>query len=67
MLFFKKKLRKATPEDDEKFLQAMEENEVGFLDKFAMAIAAIGVIILPCLLILLVISGLAYLLLFLMS
>ncbi len=68
MLFFKrKKLKKATPEDEERFVQAMEENDVGFKDKFAMAIAAFGVIILPCFLILLAIGGFALLLLALIS
>lgn len=64
MLFFKrKKLKKATPEDEERFIRAMEENEVDFKDKFAMTIAAFGVIVLPCFLILLAIGGFALLLL----
>ena len=65
MLFFKKKkklLRKATEEDEQSFVNAMEENDVGFKDKFAMVIAALITIVLPCLLILLAISGIALLL-----
>ncbi len=55
----RKKLRKATSEDEEKLIRAMEENEVGWRDRFAMVFSAILVIVLPCLLILLAISGLA--------
>lgn len=65
MLFFKKKkklLRKATEEDEKSFAAAMEENNVGFKDKLAMVISAVLVIVLPCLLILLAISGIALLL-----
>ncbi|MBQ3141489.1 MAG: hypothetical protein IJC25_05970 [Clostridia bacterium] len=58
-MFFKKRLRKATPEDDAKLAQAMEENDVGFKDRFAMVVSAFLVIVLPCLLILLAISGFA--------
>ncbi len=62
MLFFKKKLRKATEEDEKRFAEAMEENKVGASDKFAMLVAAFLVIVLPCLLVLLAISALAMLL-----
>ncbi len=62
MLFFKKRLKKATDEDEARFVQAMEENNVGFKDKIAMVISAFFVIVLPCLLILLGISGIALLL-----
>jgi len=62
MLFFKKRLKKATDEDEARFVQAMEENDVGFKDKIAMVISAFFVIVLPCLLILLGISGIALLL-----
>ncbi len=62
MFFFRKKIKKSTPEDEEKFRRAMEENDVGFKDKFAMAISAFLVIILPALLVLLALSGLAMLL-----
>ncbi len=61
-MFFRKRLKKWTPEDDEKLARAMEENNVGFKDRIAMTIAAFLVIVLPCLLILLAIAGLALLL-----
>ncbi|MBO5248657.1 MAG: hypothetical protein J6B54_05140 [Clostridia bacterium] len=62
MLFFRKKLKKTTKEDDALLARAMEENKVGFKDKFAMSISAILVLVLPSLLILLVLSGFVMLL-----
>ncbi len=61
MLFKRKKLKKVTKEDEERFIQAMEENDVGFKDRIAMVFSAMLVIVLPCLLILLGISGIALL------
>lgn len=58
-MFFKKRLKKATEEDEARFAQAMEDNNVGFKDKIAMVVSAFLVIVLPCLLILLGISGIA--------
>lgn len=58
-MFFKKRLKKVTEEDEARFAEAMEANNVGFKDKIAMVIAAFLVIVLPCLLILLGISGIA--------
>ncbi len=65
-MFFskKRKLRKATPEDDERLRKAMEENQVGFKDGCAMTIAAFLVIVLPCLLILV---GICFLAMFLLG
>ncbi len=57
MLFFRKKLKKASKEDEERFARTMEENNVGFKDKFAMVISALLVLVLPSLLVLLVLSG----------
>ncbi len=51
-MFFKKRLKKSTPEEDEKFAEMMDECEVDFKDKLAMVISAFIVIVLPCLLIL---------------
>ncbi len=48
MFFYQKRLKKSTPEDDEKFMEAMKENEVGFKDGFAMIAAALVTIVLPC-------------------
>ena len=45
-------LKKATAEDEEKFRQRMQENQVGFKDGLAMTLAAFLVIILPAALIL---------------
>ena len=59
MFFFKKRLKKATAEDDMKFREMMRENEVGKKDSIAMVLAALLVIVLPCLLVLLGISLLA--------
>ena len=61
-MFFRKRLRKATPEDDKRLADAMEENNVGFKDKIAMVISAFLVLVLPSLLILLVLAGIALLL-----
>lgn len=62
MLFFRKKLKKATKEDEERFARAMKENNVGFKDKFAMVISALLVLVLPSLLVLLALSGFVMLL-----
>ncbi len=56
-----KKLRKAAPEEQDDFQKMMEEEQVGFKDKLAMVISALLVIVLPCLVILVVISALALL------
>ncbi len=53
MKIFGRKLKKSTKEDDERFVQAMEENNVGFKDRMAMIFSAFVVIILPCTLVLL--------------
>ncbi|MDD5865997.1 MAG: hypothetical protein PUD07_05940 [bacterium] len=62
MLFFRKKLKKATKEDEEKLRAAFEENDVGAKDHFAMLFSAFFVIILPCLLVLIGLSLLGLLL-----
>lgn len=61
MFFFSKRLRKSTPEDDEHLARAMEENDVGLKDKLAMIVSAFVVLVLPSLLVLLVIAGIALL------
>ena len=58
-MFFKKRLRNATREDDEKLIRAMEENDVGFKDRFAMVFSAFLVLVLPSLLVLLALGGFA--------
>lgn len=52
MLFDKRLLKKNTKEQDEAFNNMMQEEKVSLKDKLAMVIAAFGVIVLPCLLVL---------------
>jgi len=60
MFPFSKRLKKATKEDEAAFRKQMQDEKVGWKDGFAMVIAAFLTIVLPCLLILLVICGLAF-------
>ncbi len=53
MVPFWKHIKKATPEQEEEFSKALEENKVGFKDGLAMVLSAFCVIVLPCLLVLL--------------
>ena len=53
-----KRLNKSTKEDEEQFRLMMEEEQVGWKDKFAMLIAAFFTIMLPCVGILLAFAGL---------
>lgn len=62
MFFFRKRLKKSTPEQDEAFRQMMQDEQVGFKDGFAMIVAAFITIVLPCALI---ICGIAFLMLLL--
>ena len=59
MLFFRKRLRKSTPEDDRQFRENMQNSGIKFKDKMAMVLSAYLVIVLPCLLILVGLSLLA--------
>lgn len=47
-----KDMKQATPEDEARFREQMQENKVGFKDGLAMTLAAFLVIVLPTLLIL---------------
>ncbi len=60
MFFFRKRLKKSTPEDEEKLAQAFEENQVGFKDRIAMVLSAFLVIVLPCVLILCAFAGIFF-------
>ena len=51
-----KRLRKSTPEEDERFGKMLEEEKVGWKDRFAMMLSAYVVIVIPCLLVLIGIS-----------
>ena len=53
-----KRLKKSTKEDEEQFSQMLEEEKVGWKDKFAMLIAAFFTIMLPCVAVLLGFAGL---------
>lgn len=53
-----KRLKKSTKEDEQQFAQMMEEEKVGWADRFAMLISAFFVIMLPCIGILLAFAGL---------
>ena len=53
-----KRLKKSTKEEEEQFAEMLEEEQVGWLDKLAMLIAAFITIIVPCLLALLGFSAL---------
>ncbi len=57
MLFFKKRLRKSTPEDDKQFAENLEG--ISFKDKIAMSFSGCIVIVIPCLLVLVGLSLLA--------
>lgn len=63
MLFFRKRLRKSTPEEFNRFHEDMQNEGVKFKDKVAMVLSAYLIIVLPCLLILIGISLLAMFLL----
>ena len=47
-----KRLRESTPEEEEQFGKMLEEEKVGWKDKFAMMLSAYVVIVIPCLLVL---------------
>lgn len=51
-MFFRKRLKKSTIEDEKRFGKMLEEEGVGAKDKFAMIVSAFLVLILPCILIL---------------
>ena len=59
MLFFRKRLRKSTPEEDKQFCETMQSSGIKFKDKFAMVFSAYLVIVMPCLLVLVGLSLLA--------
>ena len=56
-----RKLKKASKKDEEEFREKVQEEKIGFKDGIAMVIAAFITIVLPCLLFLLVICGVAFL------
>lgn len=61
-MFFGKRLKKSTSEDEKAFNKMMRDEKVGFKDVFAMIFSSFLVLVLPCLLILVGICVLAMLL-----
>ena len=60
-MFFRKRLRKSTPEEDKAFRERMQEENVGFKDALAMVISAFVTLVLPSLLVLLALCGICML------
>ena len=60
MFPFRKRLKKATKEQEAAFREQMQEEKVGWKDGLAMVIAGFRTIVLPCLLVLLLICGVAF-------
>ena len=60
-MFFLKRLKKSTPEEDQAFRERMQEEKVGFKDALAMVFSAFLTLVLPCLLILIVLCGICML------
>lgn len=60
MFLFFKRLKKSTKEQEEAFRQQMQDENVGWKDGLAMVIAGFITIVLPCLLVLLLICGVAF-------
>lgn len=61
-MFFRKRLKKSTREEEKSFAEMLEAEGVGAKDKFAMILSAFLVLVLPCILILV---GMALLMLWL--
>lgn len=60
MLFFRKRLKKSTPEQEKAFREQLQE-EIEPKDTLAMIISALLTLVLPCLLVLCVLCGIAML------
>ena len=60
MFPFFSRLKKSTKEQEETFREQMQEEKVGWKDGLAMVIAGFLTIVLPCLLVLLIICGVAF-------
>ena len=60
MFFLRKRLKKSTPEEEKAFREQLQE-EIEPKDTLAMIISALLMLVLPCLLVLLVICGVAML------
>ena len=51
-MFIRKEQKKATPKDEKEFGEMLQNEKVSFKDKLVMALTAMAVIVVPCLLIL---------------
>ena len=60
MFPFLKRLKKSTKEQETAFREQMQEEQVGWKDGLAMVIAGFLTIVLPCLLVLLLVCGVAF-------
>ncbi|MBE6960321.1 MAG: hypothetical protein E7448_06330 [Ruminococcaceae bacterium] len=60
MFPFFNRLKKSTKEQEAAFREQMQEEKVSWKDGLAMVIAGFLVIVLPCLLVLLIICGVAF-------
>ena len=60
MFPFLKRLKKSTKEQENAFREQMQEEQVGWKDGLAMVIAGFLTIVLPCLLVLLLVCGVAF-------
>ena len=60
MFPFFKRLKKSTKEQEAAFREQMQEEKVGWKDGLALVIAGFLTIVLPCLLVLLIICGVAF-------
>lgn len=58
-MFFRKKLKKITPEEESEFRENIHKENITFKDKMAMILSAYVVIVLPCLIVLILLSLLA--------
>ena len=58
-MFWWKRLKKSTPEEEEQFKEMLAAEEVSWKDRIAMALAAYIAIVLPCMLILVALGLLA--------
>ncbi len=58
-MFFRKKLKKITREEEAKYRENIQKEHITLKDKFAMILSAYVVILLPCVLVLILISLLA--------
>lgn len=62
-MFFRKRLKKITPEEEKEFYENIQQEKITFKDKVAMILSAYIIIVLPCIIVLVLLSLLAMLIL----